>query len=227
MGPFALEWLPWNVLSLCLVSRNHQGPKCGSTGVPHAWTWTYMGLSPSPGFSPSGFVQPSTPHRAPIRCSKEQKDSCLSGYPEASRPGPIARGAARQADHLHWPVQYFFWGMVRQWVAKMVWMYWPGVIQIIYVDSGPREPRGIPFHYGQRSPTKTYGSCGGKLLNVGYFAFTPWRWQCEGMELKTGKIFKLRKYWATKLDWTSSFSTLSEQWWKALHATIQGSRPHM
>lgn len=52
MGPYALEWLPQNVLSLCLVSRNHQGPKCHSAGEPHAWTWTCIGPQSQSWFLP-------------------------------------------------------------------------------------------------------------------------------------------------------------------------------
>ena len=49
----------------------------------------------------------------------------------------------------------------------------------------------------QPNPTALVGT---NLLNLVYFSSTVCRWEWEGMELNTGKTFKLKKHWATELD---------------------------
>lgn len=80
----ALECLPQKFLSLSPELRMGQGQQHHSGRILHALTWTCIHLSPSPGFSPSGSLQPSCPHMVPIGCAKEQQDSYPLGFPEAS-----------------------------------------------------------------------------------------------------------------------------------------------
>lgn len=135
----------------------------------HASTWTCIHLSPSPGFSPSGFSPTFLPTYGTHWICQRTTGLIPMRLSRSLKPGPSSRGgAARQAEHSYWPALYFC-KTPRQWAAKKALMCCSEVIQSIYVDNGPEGSMGSPFYYGQQSPDQTYFSLRDKLLKLSSF----------------------------------------------------------
>lgn len=166
--PCALEWLPQKCLSLSPVLRMGQRQQHHSGRILHASTWTCIHLSPSPGFSPSGFSPTFLPTYGTHWICQGTTGLIPMRLSRSLKPGASSRRAARQAEYSYWPALYFC-KTPRERAAKKVLMCCSEVIQSIYVDNGPGESMGSPFYYGQQSPDQTYFSLRDKLLKLSSF----------------------------------------------------------